>query len=125
MGIQRERFERTAHQLRERLRNGYRDTLEGIPEDVRRDWRVRLIAALAALLFSRGQAYRMVLHGSFSEIVKRDLVKFCYAARSTYTPGSQAQTLRNEGRRQVWLRVRWYLDIDDKQVSELNEDEEF
>jgi hypothetical protein len=121
----RERFELTAAEKRERLRNGYRDTLEGLPEEIRRDWRVRFIAAIAALLFSRGEAYRMVLHGSLAEIVKRDLVQFCYAARSTYTPGSQAQTLRNEGRRQVWLRVRWYLDIDEKTVSELNEEDGF
>lgn len=67
----------------------------------------------------------MVLFGSLSEIVKKDLNRFCFAARSTYTPGSAAQTHRNEGRRQVWLRIQWYLNIDDKQISELNEDEEF
>jgi len=121
----RERFDRDVRQARDRLRNGYRDTLEGIPDEVRRDWRVRLIAGIAALLFSRGEAYRMVLHGSFSEIVKRDMIQFCFAVRSTYTPGSPAQTMRNEGRRQVWIRIQRYLHIDDKQVSELNEDEEF
>jgi hypothetical protein len=121
----RERFDRDVRQARDRLRNAYRDTLEGIPEEVRRDWRVRLIAWIAALLFSRGEAYRMVLHGSLSEIVKRDLNKFCFAARSCYTPGSPAQTMRNEGRRQVWLRMQWYLNIDDKQISELNEEDEF
>lgn len=115
----------TAAQMRERLRNGYRDTLEGLPDYAQRDWRVRLIAFIAGVLFSRGTAYRMVLHGSFSEIVKRDLIKFCYASRSTYTPGSNAQTLRNEGRRQVILRILWYLNVDEKQISEWNEEDEF
>ena len=124
MGL-RERFVLTASQKRERLRNGYRDTLEGLPEEVRRDWRVRFIAAIAAVLFSRGEAYRMVLHGSLAEIVKRDLAKFCFAVRSTYTPGSPAQTMRNEGRRQVWIKIQWYLHVDEKQVSELNEEDEF
>lgn len=124
MGV-REKFETSARVARDRLRNGYRDAFEGLPADVRTDWRVRLIAAIAALLFSRGTAYRMVLFGAMSEIVKKDLNRFCFAARSTYTPGSAAQTHRNEGRRQVWLRIQWYLNIDDKQISELNEDEEF
>ncbi len=115
----------TAAQLRERLRNGYRDTLEGLPDYARKDWRVRVVGWVAALLFSRGTAYRMVLHGSLSEIVKRDLNKFCFAARSTYTPGSHAQTLRNEGRRQVWLRIRWDLNVDEKQISEWKEEDEF
>jgi hypothetical protein len=115
----------TPAQMRERLRNGYRDTLEGVPDYAQRDWRVRVIGWIAALLFSRGTAYRMVLHGQLAEIVKRDLNKFCFAARSTYTPGSHAQTLRNEGRRQVWLRVAWYLNVDEKKVSEWNEEDEF
>jgi hypothetical protein len=115
----------SAAQLRERLRNGYRDTLEGLPDYAAKDWRVVLIGWIAALLFSRGTAYRMVFHGTFSEIVKRDLNKFCYAARSTYTPESHAQTLRNEGRRQVWLRLQWYLNIDEKAVSDFNEEDEF
>lgn len=115
----------TAQQMRERLRNGYRDTLEGLPDYAAKDWRVRLICWIAAILFSRGTAYRMVLHGSFSEIVKRDLTKFCYVARSTYTPGSALQTARNEGRRQVLLRIFWYLNVDEKQISEWNEEDEF
>lgn len=124
MGIQ-QRFEHRARIARDKLRNGYRDAFEGLPEFAAKDWRVRLMCWIAAILFSRGTAYRMILHGGLSEIVKRDLIKFCFAARSTYTPGSQAQTLRNEGRRQVWLRIQWYLCVDEKQVSELNEDEDF
>lgn len=124
MGI-RQRFDVYAQQARDRLRRGYRDTLEGLPDEMRRDWRVRLICFMAAILFSRGQAYRMVLNGALADIVKRDLAVFCYAARSTHTPGSTAQTLRNEGRRQVWLRLQWYLNIDDRTVSELNEEDNF
>lgn len=124
MGL-REKFELTGRQARDRLRNAYRDTLEGIPDDIQKDWRVKVIGWIAAVLFSRGEAYRLILNGALAEIVKRDLNRFCYAARSTYTPGSAAQTHRNEGRRQVWLRIQWLLHIDDKQVSELNEEDEF
>lgn len=123
MGIQ-QRIESAQRAARDRLRNGYRDAFDGLPDYAAQDWRVKLICWIAALLFSRGTAYRMVLHGGFSEVVKRDLNKFCFAARSTYTPGSQAQTLRNEGRRQVWLRIQWYLNIDEKQIAEMNEEED-
>ncbi len=55
-----------------------------------------------------------------AEHVLADLRDFCFARASSFN--SDALTMaRREGRRDVWLRIARYLDLDENQVSQLME----
>jgi hypothetical protein len=112
----------TGRQFRERRRRAYRDVLADLPDEAASAWQVKLLAGLASVILPRRLNYSMAFRGVIGRQVLADLNKFCYAARSTLAPDAHT-TMRNEGRRQVWLRLQWYLHVDEREVSELNEEE--
>lgn len=61
--------------------------------------------------------------------VLADLAKFCKAHESAYSVSPVTRTIDplamavNEGRRDVWLRILWYLKIDEADLINLKEDD--
>lgn len=56
-------------------------------------------------------AYRSCLTAPGSELVLRDLVEFCRAAMSCAVAGDHDQTMINEGRREVFLRIQNFMNL--------------
>lgn len=54
------------------------------------------------------------------EAVLADLRDFCFAQKSTFHPDARVQAQR-EGRREVWLRIMNFLNLDETQVQKLME----
>ena len=115
---------RAEGQRRTKLHQAYRDTFEELGDEAAADWRVRLLGRVAQALFAHGRAYRYVLRGALADVVLRDLNKFCFATRTTDSE-RVANRLVKEGRRQVWLRLQYFLRVKESQVwddSEFNEE---
>lgn len=112
----------TAKRTEGKLQRAYRDTFEELGDEARRDWRVLLLAWFAMKLFANGRAYRYVLRGVMAEVVLKDLKRFCFATRSTIGVSTSVKSmLWMEGRRHVWLRLQYFLRIDEPQVWENSE----
>ncbi len=77
--------------------------------------------AIKELFRSRSTAYKQVFKkdDKWSTIVLLDLAKFCQAHDSTYQKDERLQTVL-EGRKQVWLRIQNYLQLDDEQLFNLH-----
>jgi hypothetical protein len=61
-------------------------------------------------LANRRHAYREVFKGPLAEDVLKDLAKFCRAHESTFHVEQSAHALA-EGRREVWLRIAYHLNL--------------
>jgi hypothetical protein len=99
-----------------------------------REWKAMLIAGglatriVAALLWPArltGRAYRRVFlsDGALriaSQHVLADLRDFTFATRSTFDPDALVMA-RREGRRDVWLRLSNFLNLDEAVVQQLME----
>lgn len=55
-----------------------------------------------------------------AEIALVDLREYCFARRPTFSTDSLVMA-RREGRRDVWLRIQDFLNLDEKQVQQLME----
>ena len=65
------------------------------------------------------RAYQMAFNNPGSgEAVLLDLKPFCRAAETCVVPGSRDLTYVLEGRREVYLRIRDYLDLTPEQLVE-------
>lgn len=51
--------------------------------------------------------------GEFAEAVLADLARFCRASETTFHADPRIHAVL-EGRREVWLRIRDHLDMDDE-----------
>lgn len=56
-------------------------------------------------------AYRSCFTAPGSELALRDLAVFCRATESCAVPGDHDQTLINEGRREVILRIQNFINL--------------
>lgn len=54
-----------------------------------------------------------------TEIVLKDLAKFCRAHESTFSPDPRAHAVL-EGRREVWLKIQEYLQLNVDEIYELH-----
>ena len=64
-----------------------------------------------ALLRDRQVSYQHALGGAPGQAVLADLARFCRADQTTFHPDPCVHALM-EGRREVWLRIKEYLDLD-------------
>lgn len=85
----------------------------------------RVAAWLMALLGLTGWAYRRLFMpdgqlGVSRQHVLADLRDFTFATRSTFDPDPLVMA-RREGRREVWLRLTNYLNLDEAVVQQLME----
>lgn len=76
-----------------------------------KEWLEKLRIALGA----RRHAYRTVFKGPYSEVVLKDLARFCRAHESTFIADPRAHALA-EGRREVWLRLQNHLQLTPDQL---------
>lgn len=80
----------------------------------------------AAVLITKRRCYRAIFLPADgepnieSERVLGDLRRFCRAQASTFDPDPYVAA-RMAGRREVWLRLRHFLDLSDEQVAKFVE----
>ena len=76
-----------------------------------KDWLDKLRVALG----DRRYAYRKTFDGPLAEVVLKDLARFCRAHKSTFHEDPRAHAVA-EGRREVWLRVAYHLNLTPDQL---------
>jgi len=64
------------------------------------------------------RAYQLAFNTPAGEAVLIDLKPFCRAAETCVVPGDRDRTYVLEGRREVYLRIRDYLDLSPQQLVE-------
>lgn len=79
-----------------------------VPDDEKTQ-AIRQRARAYRALFSPGDDDAM--NGPVGEVLE-DLERFCSAKDTTFVPGDTHGTAQLEGRRQVWLRIQAYLELD-------------
>lgn len=79
-----------------------------------------LLSKAKDLLGQRQRAYFNVFNPEqqFSEIVLRDLAKFCRANETCFHTDQRLHAVL-EGRREVWLRIQQHLKLSPDQLAEL------
>lgn len=96
-----------------------------LPQIATPTW-LRAIAALLAAIVGRRWAYRIAFTGDdgamriATEHVLADLRDFTFARSSAFDPDPIIMA-RRQGRRDVWLRISNYLNLDEAQVQKLME----
>jgi hypothetical protein len=99
---------------------------KGLLSTVRAPLWLRAIAALLAAIFGRRWAYRAAFTGNdgalriASQHVLADLREYSFARTSAFDPDPIIMA-RRQGRRDVWLRISNYLNLDEAQVQTLME----
>jgi hypothetical protein len=64
------------------------------------------------------RAYQLAFNNPAGEAVLFDLSPFCRARETCVVPGDRDRTWVLEGRREVYLRIRDYLDLTPEQLVE-------
>jgi len=64
------------------------------------------------------RAYQLAFGSAAGEAVLTDLTPFCRARETCVVPGDRDKTFVLEGRREVFLRIRDYLDLTPEQLVE-------
>lgn len=64
------------------------------------------------------RAYQLVFNTPAGQAVLADLAPFCRARETCVVPGDSDRTYVLEGRREVFLRIRDYLDLTPEQLVE-------
>jgi len=64
------------------------------------------------------RAYQLAFNTPAGEAVLIDLMPFCRARETCVVPGDRDRTYVLEGRREVYLRIRDYLDLTPEQLVE-------
>lgn len=78
----------------------------------------KLMAKAQEWLFVRQTAYLKIFRGPYSDVVLRDLAKFCRAHTSTFHPDPHLAA-KMDGRREVWLRIQQHLQLNDEALWKL------
>lgn len=78
--------------------------------------RDEFVAALRRALGSRRHAYLTLFKGPNSDVVLKDLARFCRAHETTADTDDEKQTYLQEGRREVWLRIQRHLNMSPKDL---------
>jgi len=105
-----------------RLARGWKDLLPAIAVPA---W-LRAIATLLSLIAGRRWAYRATFLAEDRALrvpahhVLADLRDFCFARTSAFDPDPIIMA-RRQGRRDAWLRIANYLNLDEAQVQTLME----
>lgn len=81
--------------------------------------REELTDKLRIALGERRYAYRKTFDGPLAAVVMKDLARFCRAHETTFTPGDPEASALLEGRREVWLRIAYHLNLSPDQLWEL------
>lgn len=78
-------------------------------------------SALERIFRGRVVAYNRIFDkkSPFAQAVLMDLAKFCRAHESTYHPDPRIHA-QLEGRREVWLRIQGYLQLDLEELYQLH-----
>lgn len=79
------------------------------------------IDAVKNLIRSRTFAYNQVFNrqSKYTHIVLKDLAKFCRAHEPTFHSNERIHAAM-EGRREVWLRIKEYLELDENEIYQLH-----
>ena len=64
------------------------------------------------------RAYQQAFNTAAGQAVLIDLIPFCRAKETCVIPGDRDKTYVLEGRREVYLRIRDYLDLTPEQLVE-------
>lgn len=64
------------------------------------------------------RAYQVAFNSEVGKAVLADLAPFCRADETCVVPGDRDRTYVLEGRREVYLRIRAYLDLSPEQLVE-------
>jgi hypothetical protein len=64
------------------------------------------------------RAYQLAFNTPAGQAVLLDLMPFCRARETCVVPGDRDRTYVLEGRREVYLRIRDYLDLTPEQLVE-------
>ena len=73
----------------------------------------------AAIIFADcKRAYQLAFNSPAGEAVLIDLTPFCRSKETCVVPGDRDRTYVLEGRREVFLRIRDYLDLTVEQLVE-------
>lgn len=73
----------------------------------------------AILIFTDSKrAYQVAFNSEAGKAVLADLAPFCRAEETCVVPGDRDRTYVLEGRREVYLRIRAYLDLSPEQLVE-------
>lgn len=67
------------------------------------------------IIEQRKRAYLLTFTGPHGDAVKEDLAKFCRANESCFHPDARVHAVM-EGRREVWLRIKQYLDMTEAEL---------
>ncbi len=71
---------------------------------------------LTEILSDRQRAYMLALKTDAGAAILADLAPFCRANETCVVPGDRDRTYVLEGRREVWLRIRAHLDLNNDQL---------
>lgn len=64
------------------------------------------------------RAYELVFGTDAGKAVLTDLAPFCRAKETCIVPGDRDRTYVLEGRREVYLRIREYLDLSPEELTD-------
>jgi hypothetical protein len=72
--------------------------------------------ALRDVLVRKRRAYARAFAGQDGKVVLADLARFCHAQRTTFVPGDPNGSAQLEGRRQVFIRIREFVDMTEVEI---------
>lgn len=75
------------------------------------------------LIRRRSRAYKQTFSGLSAGPVLADLARFCHASKTVHVDGNTHGTAQLEGRRQVWLRIQGYVQVDERELEKMVEEE--
>ena len=78
----------------------------------------KILEQVKNLLLTRKQSYQFTFDGVHGQKVLKDLAAFCRANKSTFHNDERVHAVL-EGRREVWLRIESYLELNPDELWEL------
>lgn len=70
---------------------------------------------------SRSRDYTAIFNTDSGQRALADLKRFCYATQPTACPENPYVTYLREGRREVWLRIAYYMKLTDEDIEAIEE----
>jgi len=87
---------------------------------------VSAVSRFKDILQGKKVAYNKVFdrNNVYTDAVLKDLAKFCRAHKSTFLPDARASAVL-EGRREVWLMIQEYLELEVEEIYSLHAVKEY
>jgi hypothetical protein len=81
--------------------------------------KTELMDKLRIALGERRYAYRKTFEGPLAQPVLKDLARFCRAHETTFVAEDERASALLEGRREVWLRIAYHLNLSPDELWQL------